>query len=142
MSSGSTGLVKIDFLKTPIFQTDTIVTSASPPSLKSSFETGEHAGNWNIGKRGKPTKVKIPMTTYVGGHTWNAAGATTTAAVKKVSGGGLVNISSAAYDSSTGRLTITTASAHGVAVGGEIRLLKEAYAVSYTHLTLPTKRIV
>ena len=132
MSSGSTGLTKIDFLKSPVFQTDAKVTNAQGPVLEASCETGVHAGNWNIGKRGKPTKVKIPMTTYVGGHTWNAAGATTTSAVKKVSGGGLVNISSAAYDSSTGRLTITTASAHGVAVGGEIRLLKQAYAFTCT----------
>ena len=126
MSSGSTGLTKIDFLKSPVFQTDAKVTSAQGPVLEASCESGTHAGNWNIGKRGKPTKVKVPMTTYVGNHTWNAAGATLTNAFK-LDGGASFNVSSASYDSATGVLTITAASG-SFSTSNSIRLLKEAYA--------------
>ena len=119
LSTGSTGVVKIDLLKTPAFQTDHVITTSSSPSL------GKEV---NIGRRGKPTKVDIGLVGYSGTHTWNAGGATTAAAIKKVSGGATVNISSASYDSATGRLTITTASAHSLSAGAQIRIKKESLA--------------
>ena len=119
LSTGSTQVVKLDLLKTPAFQTDHILLTSTPPALRKSV---------NIGKRGKPTKVDLPLVSYVGAHTWDASGATGTNALKKVSGGATLNISSAAYDSATGRLTITTSAAHGLSAGNEVRIKKESLA--------------
>ena len=72
MSTGSDQLVKVDFLKSPKFQTDSIVTNASGPSLDQVV---------NIGKRGKPTKVSIPLTTYTSQHLNGAVVSETAGAV-------------------------------------------------------------
>ena len=77
LSTGSDAVVKVDLLKTPLFQTTSVIVepSASLPVL--SAET-------NIGKRGKPTSVPVPLGTYTGAHTYNEAGTTKTAAIKVV----------------------------------------------------------
>ena len=125
LSTGSDAVVKVDLLKTPLFQTTSVIVepSASLPVL--SAET-------NIGKRGKPTSVPVPLGTYTGAHTYNEAGTTKTAAIKVVSGGATLNIaagsSGVAYDSATGVITLTTSAAHGLSAGAEIRVLKESLA--------------
>ena len=125
LSTGSDAVVKVDLLKTPLFQTNSVIVkpSAALPQLSSQV---------NIGKRGKPTSVPIPLNTYTGAHTYNEAGTTKTAAIKKVSGGATLNIAagsgSVAYNSETGVITLTTSSAHGLSAGNEIRVLKEALA--------------
>ena len=125
LSTGSDAVVKVDLLKTPLFQTTSVIVepSASLPVL--SAET-------NIGKRGKPTSVPVPLGTYTGAHTYNEAGTTKTAAIKKVTGGATLNIaagsSGVAYNSATGVITLTTSAAHGLSAGDEIRVLKESLA--------------
>ena len=129
MSTGSTGVVKVDLLKSPIFQTTSVIvkpTSALPAI----------SANTNIGKRGKPTKVNIPLSVYTGAHTYVEASTTKTAAIKIVSNNNTLNIaaggSAVAYNSSTGIITITTSAAHGLSAGDEIRLLKESLAFTCT----------
>ena len=125
MSTGSTGLLKVDFRKSPVFQTTSLISgTAGGPTIGAEVD---------IGKRGKPTKVDVPINSYGGTHEWNAAGATLTNAVERESGSGFTNgttigISSAFFDSSTGKMTITTASAHSIVGGDTIRLLKGAFA--------------
>jgi hypothetical protein len=58
LSSGSTGVVKLDLVKSPIFQT-TYSTNGTL-SLSSSV---------NIGKRGKPTSVSVTNTSYLSAST-------------------------------------------------------------------------
>ncbi len=123
MSTGSTGLVKLDMLKSPKFQTT---------SLISGTQGGPTIGaEVNIGKRGKPTKVSVPVTSYQGAHTYVEGSTTKTAAIKVVSGGATKNIDagsgSVTYNSTTGVLTITSSS-HGLSNGAEVRLLKGAFA--------------
>ena len=122
MSTGSTLLSKVDFIKTPLFQTTSLITNSTGPTL---------GADVNIGKRGKPTKVSIPLTTYTGAHTYVEGSTTKTAAIKVVSGGATKNIDAGAgsvtYNSTTGVLTITSSS-HGLSNGAEVRLLKEAFA--------------
>ena len=77
LSTGSDAVVKVDMLKSPIFQTSSVIVepSAALPQLSSEI---------NIGKRSKPTVVPIPLGTYTGAHTYNEAGTTKTAAIKKL----------------------------------------------------------
>ena len=123
MSSGSDALLKVDFIKSPIFQTESVIsgTVGGPTIGISTF----------IGRRGKPTKVSVPLTSYTGTHTYVEGSTTKTAAIKVVSGGATKNIDagsgSVEYNSTTGVLTITSAG-HGLANGAEVRLLKEAFA--------------
>ena len=129
MSTGSTGVVKVDLLKSPIFQTTSVIVkpTAALPAI---------SANTNIGKRGKPTKVNIPLSVYTGAHTYVEASTTKTAAIKIVSNNNTLNIASGgsavAYNSSTGIITITTSAAHGLSAGDEIRILKESLAFTCT----------
>lgn len=54
LSTGSSGVIKIDLLKTPIFQT----TSSTSGALSLSTEV-------NIGKQGKPTSISVTNSTYL-----------------------------------------------------------------------------
>jgi hypothetical protein len=107
LSTGSTGVIKVDLLKTPIFQTTSIVT-ASTVSLNSGV---------NIGKSGKPTGVSIPLVVYTGAHTFVSA---TAGGITK-SGGGTLTVLDATYTGSTGILSITTAS-HGLSNGNTVTI--------------------
>jgi len=124
-SSGSDAVLKVNFLKSPEFQTTTIVTATRPqdaPILEQDV---------NIGKTGKPTKVGIPTGVYAGSHTFiqgesdlaNAIALSSNTATRYA-----INNSSSGvvYDSSTGKITVTTASAHSLNPGDEIRILKES----------------
>ena len=135
LSTGSDTLLKVDMLKTPIFQTDIVVANTgTSPILQSNPATTD--GNWNIGKRGKPTKIALNLSTYTGAHTYVEASTTKTAAIRKNSGGAKLTIadgaSAVAYDSATGLLKITTSTAHGLSAGDEINILKESLAFTCT----------
>ena len=54
LSTGSTGVIKVDLLKTPIFQT----TSSTSGALSLS-------ANVNIGKEGKPTSISVTNSSYL-----------------------------------------------------------------------------
>jgi hypothetical protein len=54
LSTGSSGVIKLDLLKTPIFQT----TSSTSGALSLSAEV-------NIGKQGKPTSISVNNSTYL-----------------------------------------------------------------------------
>ena len=103
LSTGSTGVIKVDLLKTPIFQTTSIVT-APTVSLNSAV---------NIGKSGKPTAVSIPLVVYTGGHTFIRA---TAGGITKGGGvtGTLTATTGTSYNGSTGILTIVTTASHGL----------------------------
>jgi hypothetical protein len=58
LSTGSTGVIKVDLLKTPIFQT----TSTTSGALSLS-------ANVNIGKQGKPTAISVTNSTYLSANT-------------------------------------------------------------------------
>jgi len=132
LSTGSTGqIVKVDLLKTPIFQTDHIITNNTGPVIPTLT---------NIGRRGKPTKVGLGLTAYIGTHIFKPALSSLTDAIKVVTNGGGTasagdtpdianNANGAVYDSSTGIITFTTAT-HGLAVGATIRIKKES--LTYT----------
>ena len=126
MSTGSDQLVKVDFLKSPKFQTTSIVTNSSGPSLSSVV---------NIGKRGKPTKVSIPLTTYTGTHANPSLSTTAGAVVVSVASNGTETnktaaVSGTAYNSTTGRLTIGMASGHGLTTSSIVRL--KVSSISFT----------
>ena len=108
LSTGSTGVIKVDLLKTPIFQTTSIVT-APTVSLNSAV---------NIGKSGKPTAVSIPLVVYTGAHTFISA---TEGGITKEIDGGTLTVLDATYTGSTGILSITTAT-HGLITGNEVTI--------------------
>jgi len=58
LSTGSTGVIKVDFLKSPIFQTTSSVTGTL--SLSSTV---------NIGKRGAPTLISVTNSNYLSANT-------------------------------------------------------------------------
>ena len=130
LSTGSNAVIKVDLLKSPIFQTNSVIVKPSAGGLNNGQIDLD--SQTNIGKRGKPTSVPVPLSTYTGAHTYVEASTTKTAAIKKVTGGTTLNIaaggSAVAYDSATGVITLTTSSAHGLSAGNEIRVLKEALA--------------
>ena len=156
LSTGSVGpdVVQMDFLKTPLFQTTSIVTSAADastgslsldpnPDTATSTDPQIPAGSYNLEKRGKPLPVKIPLGKYIGTHKFIPGSSSLTDAIKVVSAGtggsasagDTPDISStitagegigAVYDSSTGIITFTTA-AHGLglnATNATIRIKK------------------
>ena len=102
MSTGSTGLVKLDMIKSPKFQTT---------SLISGTQGGPTIGaEVNIGRRGKPTKVSVPLTSYQGTHTWQ--GGTATGVFRDASNtGNTYNVTAATYDSTNGQLVMTATAA-------------------------------
>ena len=111
LSTGSDTLLKVDMLKTPIFQTDIVVANTgTSPILQSNPATTD--GNWNIGKRGKPTKIALNLSTYTGEHRYVEASTTKTFAIRvHTSGNGTPAVgdkltiadgaSAVAYDSAT-----------------------------------------
>jgi len=111
LSTGSTGVIKVDLLKTPIFQTTSIVT-APTVSLNSAV---------NIGKSGKPTAVSIPLVVYTGGHTFVSA---TAGGITKGGGatGTLTATNGTSYDGSTGILTIVTTENHNLTTSNSVTI--------------------
>ena len=133
LSTGSDTLLKVDMIKSPIFQTDVITANTgTSPVLQANPATSD--GNWNIGKRGKPTKIALNLSTYSGAHTYVEASTTKTAAVRK-SAGSFLNIDSGSgaveYDSATGLMKITSTS-HGLSANDTIQLLQGAFAFTCT----------
>ena len=124
MSTGSNQVVKVDLLKSPIFQTTSVIVEKNT-NISISAEA-------NIGKRGKPTRVQLPLSTYTGAHTYVESASTKTAAIKVVSDSSLKNIASGgsavSYNSTTGVITMTLSAAHGISPGETIRVLKESLA--------------
>jgi len=116
LSTGSTGLLKIDLLKSPIFQTSSVVLTptASPVTLTSSV---------NIGKRGNPTLVGIATVVYTGGHQFVSA---TANGITKSGGGTLTATTGTTYVGSTGVLTIVTTTTHGLTTGNTISLAEKS----------------
>lgn len=116
LSTGSTGLLKIDLLKSPIFQTSfTVLTpTASPVTLTSPV---------NIGKRGNPTLVGIATVVYTGGHQFVSA---TSNGITKTAGGTLTATTGTTYNGSTGTLTIVTTTTHGLTTGNTISLAEKS----------------
>ena len=109
LSSGSTGVLKLDLIKTPIFQTESITTSVKAeddPYLNASI---------NIGKRGKPTQVGISTVLYAGAHQFVSA--TANGITRSI--GGTITATGADYNGETGVLTITSAS-HGLSNGNTV----------------------
>ena len=129
MSSGSDALVKLDFLKTPIFQTTSKVTNATGPTLGAAV---------NIGRRGKPTKVSVPLTTYTSQHLNGAVVSETAGAVVRTidTSGSATNkqaqSTNTAYDSATGILTLGMKTGHGVGAGDYIQI--KLSSISFTCL--------
>ena len=132
LSTGSIGpsVVQMDFLKTPLFQTTSIVTShadasgsslglTANPDTATSTDSQIPAGSYDLGKRGKPLAVKIPLGTYQGTH---IGVATATGAVFEV-GGGALSPTRADYDSSTGKITFTL-NGHTLTTSDKIRILQ------------------
>ena len=140
LSTGSIGpkVVQMDFLKTPLFQTTSIVTShadASGSSLglianpltATSTDPQIPAGSYDLGKRGKPLAVKLPLSTYAGTHIY--VGGNVSDAIKpeaNVNATGTPVITAVDYNSTTGRITVTTQTGHGFTAGQEIRILKKS----------------
>ena len=124
LSTGSTGVVKLDLLKSPIFQTNSVLVTAEPTL----------GADVNIGRRGKPVLVDVPQGVYSGTHTFVPGASDLITSIKPA---GNVNgtsplISSLDYNSSNGRITITTASNHGFSAGDEIRIKKESLTFTCT----------
>ena len=120
LSTGSDAVVKVDLLKTPLFQTNSVIVKPSVALIDLDSET-------NIGKRGKPTPVPVPLNTYTGAHTFVPGSSDLTNAIH-VEGTGTVAITAAAYDSTTGRLTLTR-NGHGLTTGGgKIRIKSNSLA--------------
>ena len=121
LSTGSDAVIKVDLLKTPLFQTNSVIVkpSAALPQLTSEI---------NIGKRGKPTVVAVPLNTYTGAHTFVPGSSDLSNAIASLNTSTKYVITAAAYDSSTGLITATTGSAHGLSAGTEIRVKKESLA--------------
>ena len=135
LSTGSDTLLKVDMIKSPIFQTDVVISNTgTSPILQENTATPD--GNWNIGKRGKPTKINLNLSTYTGAHTYVEGSTTKTSAIRKTSGGTKLTIadgaSAVAYDSTTGLMKITTSSTHSLSAGDEVQLLQGAFAFTCT----------
>ena len=126
LSTGSTGVVKLDLLKSPIFQTNALLVTAEPTL----------GADVNIGRRGKPTIVDVPQGVYSGTHTFVPGSSDLANAIASLNTSTKYAIANSAgavvYDSSTGKITVTTASAHGLSAGTEIRILKESLTFTCT----------
>ena len=118
LSTGSSGqIVKVDLLKTPIFQTDHIITNNTGPVIPTLT---------NIGKRGRPTKVGLGLTAYIGTHTFVSGSSDLNNAIALFTNVNTkVAITNVAYNSGTGKLTVTAASG-SFSPGTQIRVLKES----------------
>jgi len=130
LSTGSTGVIKVDLLKTPIFQTNSIVTA---PTVSLNSEV-------NIGKSSKPIAVSIPLVVYTGAHTFVSA---TAGGITKTSGGGtLTATDGTTYVGSTGVLTIVTTAAHDLSTDNTVTIANNSltfrcsldnYATTHTY---------
>ena len=109
LSTGSSGVIKVDLLKTPIFQTTSTVI---PSTVYLSSEV-------NIGKSGKPTVVSLPLVVYTGTHTFVSA---TAGGITKTAGGTLTATTGTTYTGSTGILSIVTTGAHGLSNGNTVTI--------------------
>jgi hypothetical protein len=109
LSTGSSGVIKVDLLKTPIFQTTSTVIP-TPVYLSSEV---------NIGKSGKPTVVSLPLVVYTGAHTFVSA---TAGGITKTAGGTLTATTGTTYTGSTGILSIVTTGAHGLSNGNTVTI--------------------
>ena len=118
LSTGSSGqIVKVDLLKTPIFQTAHIITNNTGPVIPTLT---------NIGKRGRPTKVGLGLTAYIGTHTFVSGSSDLNNAIALFTNVNTkVAITNVAYNSGTGKLTVTAASG-SFSPGTQIRVLKES----------------
>jgi len=108
LSTGSSGVIKVDLLKTPIFQTTSTVI---PSTVYLSSEV-------NIGKSGKPTVVSLPLVVYTGSHTFVSA---TAGGITKT-GGTLTATTDTTYTGSTGILSIVTTTNHGLVNGNTVTI--------------------
>ena len=105
LSTGSSGVIKVDLLKTPIFQTTSTVI---PSTVYLSSEV-------NIGKSGKPTVVSLPLVVYTGTHTFVSA---TAGGIS----GTLTATTGTTYIGSTGILSIVTTTNHGLVNGNTVTI--------------------
>ena len=121
LSTGSDAVIKVDLLKTPVFQTNSVIVKPSLALIDLDTET-------NIGKRGKPTAVPIPLNTYTGAHTFVSSSSDLANAIASLNTSTKYAITAVTYDSATGLITATTGSAHGLSAGTEIRVKKESLA--------------
>jgi hypothetical protein len=127
LSTGSTGVIKLDLLKSPIFQTNALLVTAEPTL----------GADVNIGRRGKPTVVDVPQGVYSGTHTFvpgasdlaNAIALSSNTSTKYAITATGIGVT---YNSTTGKITVTTGSAHGLSAGTEIRILKESLTFTCT----------
>ena len=110
LSTGSSGVIKVDLLKTPIFQTTSTVIP-TPVYLSSEV---------NIGKSGKPTAVSLPLVVYTGTHTFVSA--TAGGITKTVGGATLTATTGTTYTGSTGILSIVTTGNHGLTNGDTVTI--------------------
>jgi hypothetical protein len=121
MSTGSDAVIKVDLLKTPIFQTTSVIVKPSTALPQLSTEV-------NIGKRGKPTPVELPLIQYTGAHTFVPGSSDLANAIASLNTSTKYAITAVTYDSATGLISATTSSAHGLSAGTEIRIKKESLA--------------
>ncbi len=121
MSTGSDAVVKVDLLKSPVFQTTSVIVkpSAALPQLSTVV---------NIGKRGKPTPVELPLIQYTGAHTFVPGSSDLTNAIASLNTSTKYAITAVTYNSTTGTISATTSSSHGLSAGTEIRIKKESLA--------------
>ena len=122
LSTGSTGVVKLDLLKSPIFQTNSLLVTTEPTL----------AADVNIGRRGKPTVVDVPQGVYSGTHTFVPGASDLANAIASLNTSTKYAITAVTYNSTTGKITATTGSAHGLSAGTEIRILKESLTFTCT----------
>ena len=124
LSTGSSAVVRLNLLKSPEFQTTSIVTATrtqDAPILTADV---------NIGKRGKPTRVGIPTGVYAGTHTFVPGESDLANGICLASNTSTKipianSVSAVVYDSSTGKITVTATSG-SFSPGTEIRILKES----------------
>ena len=121
MSTGSDAVIKVDLLKTPIFQTTSVIVKPSAALPQLSTEV-------NIGKRGKPTPVELPLVQYTGAHTFVPGSSDLANAIASLNTSTKYAITAVTYNSATGLISATTGSAHGLSAGTEIRIKKESLA--------------
>ena len=122
LSTGSTGVIKLDLLKSPIFQTNALLVTAEPTL----------GADVNIGRRGKPTVVDVPQGVYSGTHTFVPGASDLANAIASLNTSTKYAITAVTYNSTTGKITATTGSAHGLSAGTEIRILKESLTFTCT----------
>ena len=90
------------------------------------------AADVNIGRRGKPTVVDVPQGVYSGTHTFVPGASDLANAIASLNTSTKYAITAVTYNSTTGKITATTGSAHGLSAGTEIRILKESLTFTCT----------